>query len=516
MNPLKTFTAIQTKDLSLVHKIGQCLMPAVFLDDTEEEIVAMEHLIQEHAIGSLCFFQSRSLAAANVQAKPLATDQSKGENYLQRLKYLIKRYQGVAPIPLLIAIDGEWGLSMRLPDQVKFPYALSLGAMQNQDELIEATAYAIGRECLEAGVHWNLAPVVDINSEARNPVIGYRSFGGDAHGVIRCATAWTKGLSKAGVLNSLKHFPGHGDTALDSHLALPVLDKSRAELEAQEWLPFKALLGIADSLMLGHLAAPQLTEGRLEPATLSSTLTQVIRSWDYDGLLISDALNMKSVSEQFPEKGSLEAEAFAAGCDVLCFSDHPKEAIVQIEKAADPIRINASFNRIWELKQKAFESVIASFSPPPKTEELLSQLAQQSLTLYHGEPTALEAIRQQRPMTFFYGEEPTDAFRRRWPNNAETPAVLMIIQLPSPKPGKGFGLRPEELERIKRLLGEKRTWIYLFGNPYFLLEIPWKQSEGIVLLYEKGEAFEEVALAHFQGKHKAVGQLPVKLETDED
>ena len=516
MNLLKAFKAIQTEDLSLEHKIGQCLMPAVFLDDTEEEIAAMEQLIREYAIGSLCFFQSRSLAAANVQAKALTSDEHETENYLQRLKYLINRYQGVAPIPLLIAIDGEWGLSMRLPDQVKFPYALSLGAMQNQDELIEATAYAIGRECLEAGVHWNLAPVVDINSEARNPVIGYRSFGGDARGVIRCATAWTKGLSKAGVLNSLKHFPGHGDTALDSHLALPVLDKSQAELQAQEWLPFKALLGSADSIMLGHLAAPQLTGGRVEPATLSSTLTQLIRDWGYDGLLISDALNMKSVSDQFPEKGSLEEAAFAAGCDVLCFSDHPKEAVVQIEKMVDSARINESFNRIWELKQKAFESALSSFAPPLKKQELLSQLAQQSLTLYHGDATALEAFKQKEPTAYFFGEQPTDDFREPWPSTIESNAAVVIIQLPSPKPGKGFGLQPEELDHIKRLLVQKRAWIYLFGNPYFLLEIPWKQSEGVVLLYEKGEAYEEVAFAHFQGKCKALGQLPVKLETNED
>ena len=516
MNLLKAFKAIQTEALSLEHKIGQCLMPAVFLDDTEEQIVAMERLIQEYAIGSLCFFQSRSLAAANVQAKALSSDENESENYLQRLKYLINRYQAVAPIPLLIAIDGEWGLSMRLPDQVKFPYALSLGAMQNQDELIEATAYAIGRECLEAGVHWNLAPVVDINSEARNPVIGYRSFGGDAQGVIRSATAWTKGLSKAGVLNSLKHFPGHGDTALDSHLALPVLDKSQTELQAQEWLPFKALLGSADSIMLGHLAAPQLTDGRFEPATLSSTLTKVIRDWGYNGLLISDALNMKSVSEQFPEKGSLEAAAFAAGCDVLCFSDHPKEAVVQIEKTVDVVRIHASFNRIWELKQRAFESANASYTPPAKTKELLRQLARQSLTLYHGEATALDAFKLASPSTHFFGELPTDDFREPWPSRTETEAALIIIQLPSPKPGKGFGLGAEELENIKSLLNKKRCWLYLFGNPYFLLEIPWKQSEGIVLLYEKGEAYEEVALAHFQGKHTALGQLPVKLEPDED
>ena len=208
--------------LTLEQKIGQCMMPAVFLEDTEEEIALMEALIKRGYIGSICFFQSRQLAAANVEAKAKKVQDSHSqESYGQRLRKLIQRYQKAAPIPLLIAIDGEWGLSMRLPDQPKYPYPISLGALGNNTELIRQTGNAIGHECREAGVHWNLAPAVDVNTNPANPVIGYRAFGDNPEQVAQCAQAWMEGLSQSGVLNCLKHFPGHGDTSFDSHLTTP-------------------------------------------------------------------------------------------------------------------------------------------------------------------------------------------------------------------------------------------------------------------------------------------------------
>lgn len=498
------------EELSLREKVGQFLMPAVFLDDTEEEIQAMEERIQRLGIGSLCFFQSRALAAANVQAQ-IQTDSRNTEqpNYLDRLTRLIERYQKASKYPLLISIDAEWGLSMRLPDQLKWPYPISLGALGNRNDLIEEVGYAIGLECKKAGIHWNLAPVVDINTQALNPVIGYRSFGDKPEEVSQRASAWTHGLSKAGVLNSLKHFPGHGDTRTDSHLDLPVIDKSKEQLEAEEWIPFRHLLQQADSLMLGHLAVPSLTEGVNEPATLSPTLIQFIRDWGFEGILISDALNMKSVASRFDKAGALELAAFQAGCDVLCFSDQAEAAIEAIVEQVKEEEIEKRFKRWWALKEKGLRSVEQA-SPTTDAESLLSEIAENSLTLLKGSPQRLAAFKEQQPSARVFGKS-SGIFQ----GGSSSTHCLIELYLPSPKPGKDFGLREEEWKELLELLQTQKCWLYIFGNPYVLSRLAWEACEGVVLAYEQEVAFQEAALLHYLGQLSARGQSPVNLKSDD-
>ncbi|MEO0901135.1 MAG: glycoside hydrolase family 3 N-terminal domain-containing protein, partial [Bacteroidota bacterium] len=255
-------------DFNINQKVGQLFMIAVFINDTEENIQNTESLISEYHIGALCFFHSRASAATNFEGKKKVIY---NENSYERLVSLIKRYQKAAPTPLLIAIDAEWGLAMRIENTPQYPYALTLGALYNKDNLIHQIGYAIGRDCLQAGIHWNLAPVLDINSNPENPVIGYRSFGDDKEQVTQKAKAFLKGMQKAGILNSLKHFPGHGDTSTDSHLALPVIDKSADSFFETELYPFMENLNEADSLMIGHLSVPAL-EPSGKPATLSKTI----------------------------------------------------------------------------------------------------------------------------------------------------------------------------------------------------------------------------------------------------
>ena len=498
------------EQLSLREKVGQFLMPAVFLDDTEEQIQAMEALIQGLGIGSLCFFQSRALAAANVQAqKQTGASPNEQPDYFGRLTELITRYQKVSKYPLLISIDAEWGLSMRLPDQLKWPYPITLGALGNRIDLIEQVGYAIGLECKKAGVHWNLAPVVDINTQALNPVIGYRSFGDRPEAVSQRALAWTKGLSKAGVLNSLKHFPGHGDTRTDSHLDLPVIDKTKDQLEAEEWIPFRHLIGQADSLMLGHLAVPALTMGVNEPATLSPALIQIIRDWGYQGILISDALNMKSVSRRFEKAGALELAAFQAGCDVLCFSEQPEAGIEAIIAQAKEEEIEQRFQRWWALKEKGLRSVEEISSSTTST-VLLNEIAENTLTLLIGSPQSLQAFKKKQPSVRVFGKS-SGIFQ----GDSSSTHCLIELYLPSPKPGKNFGLREEEWKELLELLQTQKCWLYLFGNPYALSRLPWKACEGVVLAYEQGVAFQEAALKHYLGQLSARGQSPVNLKNDD-
>ena len=213
----------------------------------------------------------------------------------------------------------------------QYPFAITLGALKKDAEKwVEEVGYRMGLEMKRSGIHLNLAPCADVNTNPNNPVIGYRSFGDHTENVAKLSFAAYSGMKKAGIGACLKHFPGHGDTAVDSHLGLPILQKTKAELEAEELVPFQ--YGIdreVEMIMVGHLAVPALTGGKDIPASISRELiTDLLKEeMGFQGLVISDALNMKAVANLYPEPGELEWQAFHAGNDILCFSDHVKEGI---------------------------------------------------------------------------------------------------------------------------------------------------------------------------------------------
>ena len=247
---------IATNQLNVSEKIGQLFMPAAFINDSKEEIQKLENLIREYNIGSLCFFHSRASAATNYEGKKEVIYNADSFGTLQNL---IQRYQSVSKYPLLIAIDAEWGLAMRVENTPQYPYAITLGAIQGNEDLIFEVGKHIAIDCKAAGIHWNLAPCVDINNNPNNPVIGYRSFGENKIKVAEKALAFIKGTQSEGILTSIKHFPGHGDTETDSHLGLPLIEKSKEELITNELYPFQKLVDAGvDSVMVGHLSVPAL------------------------------------------------------------------------------------------------------------------------------------------------------------------------------------------------------------------------------------------------------------------
>ena len=180
LNLLPSYNEAKEK-FTAKQKVGQLFMPAVFINDSEEEIRSIEALIRTNNIGAICFFHSRASAATNFEGQKKIVYNEKSYD---RLKQLINRYQKAAQFPLLIAIDAEWGLAMRIENTNQYPYAITLGAIQRENELIYNVGQQIARDCIEAGIHWNLAPVVDINNNPKNPVIGYRSFGDDKNEVL--------------------------------------------------------------------------------------------------------------------------------------------------------------------------------------------------------------------------------------------------------------------------------------------------------------------------------------------
>ena len=518
------------RNLTISQKVGQLFMPAVFINDSEEEVEKMEQLIQDSYIGALCFFHSCASAATNFEGKKKIIYNEKS---LERLKQLIARYQKAAKIPLLIAIDAEWGLAMRIEETPQYPYAITLGALQDGEDLVHQVGSHIGLDCREAGIHWNLAPVVDINNNPDNPVIGYRSFGDDSAKVLTYAQAFLNGMRNSGILNSLKHFPGHGDTATDSHLGLPVIDKSLDELLDNELIPFQKLIqsGV-DSVMVGHMSLPQLDSEN--PSTTSSVvLTEVLRNTlGFDGLIISDALNMHAVSKIFPEQGGLELAAFNAGMDMFCFSEHPKAGIERIASVANKKRIEESFERVWKLKEKALlQDSSGTITNLLDHSILNAKIAENAITERYGNPNAINPLKfglfanlaVENTCTNQFSEQIEKQFgapKHELGSDLETGEeywsqfenIVLALFPPAAKPKSNFGFSDKILALLKRIIQEKNTIIYLFGNPYVLNILGLNPNDNVVVVYQDFLEFQEMAFKHFRGELVAKGELPITLK----
>lgn len=255
----------------------------------------------------------------------------------------LNRLQDASEIPLLIAADAEWGLAMRMQETIAFPKNRTLGAIADLG-LIYAMSKEIGREAKRAGIHLNLAPVADVNSNPSNPIIGMRSFGEDPERVTACVSAYIRGIQSEGVLACVKHFPGHGDTNVDSHRTLPLIPHGRQRLDRVELRPFcQAIQDGVAAVMSAHLLVPSIDP--VHPASLSNAcLTRVLKDeMGFQGLVVSDALNMKAI-EGTPEEIALSA--FQAGTDLLLYGDHIAPNVDKILKQDIP--------RAWEALKRAF------------------------------------------------------------------------------------------------------------------------------------------------------------------
>ncbi|WP_400073633.1 glycoside hydrolase family 3 protein [Zobellia russellii] len=513
-----------TKTLSLAEKVGQLFMPAAFINDTEEEIKRLEKLIKEQHIGSLCFFHSRASAATNFEGKKKIVSNEKS---FETLRNLIARYQKAAKYPLLIAIDAEWGLAMRIENTPQYPYAITLGAIPNSSEtLIYEVGKNIAKDCKAAGIHWNLSPCIDINNNPNNPVIGYRSFGEDKIQVTQKALAYINGTRSEGVLTSIKHFPGHGDTATDSHLGLPVISKTKQELTDNELYPFRELvLKGVDSVMAGHLSVPALANGASTSSSLSKDMIQGILRTEmgYDGVVISDALNMHAVSKNYPTKGELEWLAFDAGNDVLCFAEHINEGKAAILKNASETQIEESFSRIWKLKEKAFSSGNPD-SHLTNPDALNQKIAEQSITLYKGNQVELKEFAKNKFSGLEIALNTDNRFFKSILKNKkfsistnETEIdkndenILFALFPPQVKPTNNFGFTAEELASINRVIKTKNVILYVFGNPYILNHINVENAKAVIIVYQHLKSFQNVAANHFLGNLEAHGKLPITI-----
>nr|WP_281321912.1 glycoside hydrolase family 3 N-terminal domain-containing protein [Flavobacterium aestivum] len=529
--------------MTLEQKIGQFFFPAVFINDTEENIQKTEQLIREHNIGGLTFFHSRASAATNYESKKKV---EVIEDSYQRLKELIVRYQKCSTTPLLMSIDAEWGLAMRVEKTPQYPYAITLGALPDSEiDLVYEVGKQIALDLKSAGIHYNLAPLADININPNNPVIGYRSFGSNKEKVAHFALEYLRGMSEVGILGCLKHFPGHGNTNVDSHLGLPILTENLEQLLENELVPFiKGIENQVDSIMIGHLAVPALNNGKNTSATLSKNIIESLlrEQLGYDGLVISDALNMHSVSKLYDTKGQLEWEAFNAGNDVLCFSENVAEGIQEILKNASPERIDTSYNRIMKCKQKvglfdatpasktAFDFKITSDLNRKIAKNCITEIKnkQNSLTLFDAKNRErmaklsiyktidnpfFNALSSHLPSPEYAIEDASDLINTTIKEDLLSFDTLLIsLYVPKAKPLNKFDLEDTVLEYLGHLFQTKKCVIYVFGNPYALQVIPnLEETVGIIEMYQDFTEFQEVAAEQLVENKKPKGTLPITL-----
>jgi beta-N-acetylhexosaminidase len=319
--PEQKWTDSVYNSLSFDERVGQLFMVAAFSNKDSAHVRGVDKLVKDYKVGGLIFFQGGPVR----QAK------------------LTNRYQKKSKIPLFIGIDAEWGLAMRLDSTYRYPWNMTLGAIQDL-KLIEKTGYQMGQQAKRMGIHFNFAPVVDINTNPSNPIIGNRSFGEDKYKVTERALAIVKGIQDGGVYATGKHFPGHGDTSTDSHYSLPTLPFDKQRLYDVELYPYKKLFdaGMA-SIMVAHLNVPAIEPTPGVPTSLSyNTITNIAQGeFGFKGLIFTDALNMKGAAN-YLQPGDIDLEAFLAGNDVLLFAENVPVAIEKFRQAyADSVLTDA-------------------------------------------------------------------------------------------------------------------------------------------------------------------------------
>jgi beta-glucosidase-like glycosyl hydrolase len=499
--------------LSKQSKIAQIFFPAAFIHDSEENYIWLESLIKENNIGGLTFFHSRHSAAANFEKRAEVLDVG---GTLEKMIGLINRYQAASKIPLLMSIDGEYGLAMRIENTPQYPFAISLGAMQNDAEnLVEEVGYRMGLDMKKAGIHLNLAPCADVNTNPDNPVIGYRSFGTDPEKVAKLALANYNGMKRAGIGACLKHFPGHGDTEVDSHLGLPILNKTKTQLQAEELLPFQhGINNGVEMIMVGHLAIPALTVGKEIAASISrEIITDLLKGeMGFEGLVISDALNMKAVAKHYPIPGQLEWEAFNAGNDILCFSDHVREGIELITAKSSDREVNLAYEKIQKLKKKLgvfdFHPIEVPVFDWADHSSFQTKLAEKYIKLLSGSIDVNEIKKLAEANLFahrsFFASEKTvfekntnEKFGKdlRLISVEYAEKVLISVFVPSHKPLNKFGMNESILAEIHQLVKSKTCILFHFGNPLAIKHIgKLEEFEAIVCGYQDFKEVQEIGI----------------------
>ncbi len=513
--------------LTLREKIGQLFMVDVFSSKPKQVTDKIKKLITEYHIGGVIF--------------------SKGGP--QRQAKLNNEYQALANIPLLIGMDAEWGLAMRLDSTKAFPWNMTLGAVSNP-KLIEQTGRQIAKHCKRLGVHINFAPVVDINTNPKNPIIGNRSFGENKDNVTEKSLAFMRGMQQEGVLASAKHFPGHGDTDSDSHKTLPTIHFDQKRIDSIELYPYKQLIkeGLS-SVMVAHLNIPSLVQKAGLPSSISEhVVTNLLQdSLGFKGLVITDALNMKGAAD-FKSPGEIDLAAFLAGNDILLISENVPLASDKIvaayyEGVITEERLARSVRKILLAKYKAGLHAYAPVRTThlvedlstPSDELLHHQLVEQSLTVLKNQQDVIpvknldiqkiayvslgddsgaafyEALNQYAHVDWVKGDYLSDLLEKLQAYNH----VIVGFHKSNASPWKSYKFTDKELVWLYEIARLNKTVLSVFARPYALLDmLTTTNFEGIVLGYQNSALAQQKVAQLLFGAIKAKGKLPVSVGID--
>ena len=520
--------------LSLKSKISQLMMVPVWSLGNNENVEETLKLLESYSIGSILFMQGSiesQIDAAN-------------------------RLQAKSKLPLLVGQDNEWGLDLRLKGSIRFPRNLTLGALKD-NQLIYEFGKEVAKQCKGVGVHVNFAPVVDVNNNPGNPVINDRSFGEDPLKVSIKSLQYMQGMQDGSIMACAKHFPGHGNTSFDSHLTLPVLNKSIADLQEVEWKPFKELINKGlSSVMTAHLLFPQISS---MPTSLCKTsISRLLKKeLNFNGLVFTDALNMKAICDRF-ELGQSELQALLAGNDVLVFPTNVEKSIERIylgvqrgEISED--EINKRVLKVLQAKEdfKLHQNVTIKkcdlFSP--NALELKKKLFREAITLFHkkgpisfnhnekcafvqigrdvtmkdaleilttsyeeqhpGHPPPLYTqLSEQLDLDYFFIPKECDqAFISKSANKLSSyQKVIVGVYEMNKHMKKNFGITSSTLTLLNALK-EKTLYLCLFGSPYSLKN--FEEQKTILMGYENDKDAQIGCAEILLNKRVAKGQLPI-------
>ncbi|RJE72953.1 glycoside hydrolase family 3 protein [Reichenbachiella sp. MSK19-1] len=532
---------------SVEQKIGQLIHVATWSNKNDEHTTYIKDLIQKYGVGGLIFFQGDPVSQAR----------------------LTNEYQSSSETPLMISIDGEWGLGMRLDNAEPFPYQMTLGAIENE-KAIEEMGEIVARQMKRIGIHVNHAPVIDVNTNPDNPVINFRSFGQDKIKVAQKGTAYMKGMQSEGILAVAKHFPGHGDTASDSHKELPKLDKSRAELEETELYPFKKLFAAGlGAVMVAHLQIPQLEPDTKRASTLSRSIVQDLLKGDmgFEGLVFTDALDMKAVADHYAI-GEVDVEAFKAGNDVLLFVQDVEATIQQFKVALadgsiteeelderclkqlvakynmgldqiEPIKLEGILEDINRDTRTINEQLYeASMTQVKHTEGLLNDESIGMLSLFaNGDQAEQGALSHHTLLKGTLDQTGTPLFEQLVTKDLgieksislrfdqieskkekviselkEKQAVIVAIHNVKLKAPDNFGITAEMAQLVADLSNAVPVYLVFFGNAYAVSKLgSLNHVKSMLLAYQENEYTHRLAYEIVSNKKEAKGILPVSI-----
>lgn len=518
------------KTLTPEERIAQLIMIRAHSNLGQDHINKVVNDIRNNKVGGVIFFQGGPVRQAELT------------NY----------YQSISKVPLMVAIDGEWGLGMRLDSVISLPRNLMIGALQDSSLAYEA-GRLMGNQCRRLGIHIDFAPDMDVNNNPNNPVINDRSFGENKYQVARMGVAVIKGMQDAGVMACAKHFPGHGDTDVDSHFDMPVIAKSRAQLDSLELYPFReAIAAGVGSIMVAHLYVPSLDKKANTPTSISyNTISRLLKDdLGYKGLVVTDALEMKGIAK-FHTNGEESLRSLLAGNDLMILPSTAQGSVAAIMRGIKKGQIS------WEEVNRRVKKVLIAkynlgLNNPQvintdnlvndlnaQSDSLRRRIAQQAITLLKNDnrliPFQPFPLRKQKIAVLAVGADASNTFLetvKSYRTDADTyvftsrqsiqevaplvnrlqrdyKAVIIGLHSYNRRPANSFGITVAEKVLIRQLQQEMPTVTVAFGNPYAIQY--FCEAPTLVAAYEDDDITQKAAADLLFGKLGPKGKLPVTV-----